>query len=253
MSPAFDNLLGRSTINTYQTYSEATEENDGQTPWRPPQWADESQLTYLVADDGEGNSIYHFFDAVFKMDHTSALRITEHPIQTGANISDHAYVLPSSVVLSIGISDAMDSVKPDQYGGAESKSVSAYQILKNIQTNRIPVGVATRLFQYEVMLLERLSSEDEAKTLYAGRFIAEFKQIILSSVATDKVSTKPHATDLTPPSSEQSIEPPPELKANHKKPEPVPEAPSPLIPSHRPGSGASGDWSSGRGGASGSW
>lgn len=47
----------------------------------------ETVLTYFSTAQGN-----YMFDAYFNINHESNLAITQHPIQTGASISDHAYM-----------------------------------------------------------------------------------------------------------------------------------------------------------------
>ena len=48
------------------------------------------------------------FDAVLKTDHTSKVTATSHPVESGANISDHAFVEPAEISLEVGVSDCDD-------------------------------------------------------------------------------------------------------------------------------------------------
>jgi hypothetical protein len=41
-------------------------------------------------------------DVVVSEKHSDTLEITEHPVETGAAISDHAYKRPSEVVMEVG-------------------------------------------------------------------------------------------------------------------------------------------------------
>src|SRR5690348_15645087 len=41
----------------------------------------------------------YIFDAVLRVDHHQRLRITDHPVQTGANITDHAFRDQPTIVL----------------------------------------------------------------------------------------------------------------------------------------------------------
>lgn len=87
----------------------------------------------------------YVFDAVIRIDHSQQIRTTDHPVQSGASISDHALILPARVVMEIGMSDAMDAYAPGVWTSNPSKSVSAYQTLVALQQGRQPLTVTTRL------------------------------------------------------------------------------------------------------------
>ena len=78
-----------------------------------------------------------FFDAVFRTNHESHLRITSHPVQGGANISDHCFMEPARITMEIGMSDANPSVVFGQFlGGSGSKSQAAFDELRKGDTTR---------------------------------------------------------------------------------------------------------------------
>jgi hypothetical protein len=178
--------------------------------FRPAQWSGYQgpfqQKLYLAT-----NIAGYFFDAVLREEHVSTLRITEHPVQTGANISDHAYQMPAHLVLEIGMSDAMSSLSQGQYsGGAGGKSVTAYQKLLELQAARVPLKVVTRLNVYKNMIIEQISSPVDARTTYGMRARVTLKQIILATVMeTTAVSAAPNTTDATNSGSVQPATPAP--------------------------------------------
>jgi hypothetical protein len=147
----------------------------------------------------------YFFDAVLRLDHSSTLRITEHPIQTGAPLTDHSYMLPSSLTMEIGFSDCMDSLVQGQYSGAGGKSISAYQKLRDLQSQRTPLTVVTRLRTYKNMLIQAITSSDDVRTAYGLRCLITLRQIILATVqTTTAVSSKSQTTDSTKSGTKQA-------------------------------------------------
>ena len=168
------------------------------TSYRPPEWNLASySFDYSVTDEGillRDNIQGYFFDATIRAEHTSSLRMTEHPIQSGANIVDHAYMLPNSLVMEIGMSDVMDSFLPGQWPAAY-KSVRAYEKLKELQKERLPLQVVTRFGIYQNMLIEQLNSIDESRVAYGGRFIVSMRQIITAQVRQAEVSILPQITE----------------------------------------------------------
>ncbi len=174
----------------------------GNGPYRPAAWHQPAQTAITVPGtvqpplpgppDMFGNPTaptaafqdpptVYVFDAILHAEHAHELRRTEHPVQTGANITDHAYKLPARVVLEIGMSDAMDSYQPNGWESASSKSVAAFQTLLDLQRSRQLVTLTTRLATYENMLVESVSATDTSKTLYGLRATVTFSEIFLAT------------------------------------------------------------------------
>ena len=159
------------------------------TPWRPPQWKSSPQVHII---DAAGVS--YVFDAILKTDHTTALRSTEHPVQNGAAIVDHSFQLPERCILEIGMSDVMDSYDTGTWQEYSTKSISAYQKLKELQYKRIPMMVVTRLNTYENMIIENMHAPDDFRTVEGLRCSVTFKQIIAAQVKVVKVSARPQTS-----------------------------------------------------------
>jgi hypothetical protein len=213
-------MMDNAVVKLLQSVSSANNApGDGSSPFRPPQWGsgsvDQQQLVYMRPNVAEvingqdgGQLIGYFFDAVIRTEHSTILRITEHPIQSGANKSDHAYMLPVSLTMEIGVSDAMDEIVSGQFSDNSSKSVSAYQVLKRLQRNRLPLQVMTRLELYQNMLIEHITTIDDSKTASALKAIVSFKQIVIANVTLTKVSVRPQVTNKT---NKGAVQPSPQL------------------------------------------
>jgi hypothetical protein len=205
--------------------------------WRPPQWntgifSNQNQLysltvpaqqtgsSHRVLDSSSGNTsttptvsgqtkpTTYFFDAVLRAEHRQELRHTEHPIQSGSSITDHAYLMPARVTLEVGFSDCMARYKAGQYTSNSSKSISAYQTLLALQGSRVPLSLSTRLASYDNMVIESIGAVESYATKFSGRFSVVFTQIIVASLATQTVSARPDSTDVTNEGTKQSVPPP---------------------------------------------
>jgi hypothetical protein len=139
------------------------------------------------------------FDAVLSANHNQTLAITEHPVQTGSNISDNAVLRPAIIELEIGMSDAMDSFAPGMWSGNSSKSVAAYQQLLTLQKQRVFLSLATRLTSYTNLLIENISANETSKSFAGLRCRITFRQIFLSQVVVGNNgdSSRPNSTDTT--------------------------------------------------------
>lgn len=154
--------------------------------------SDTSQLIYVKTNIGG-----FFFDAFIKEEHTTSLTITNHPVETGAAISDHAYVNPAQLVMDIGMSDVSESLVSGQFSGGWSRSSTAYAILLELQKQRIPLQVLTRLNLYQNMLIETIAAPDDHTTLYGLKATVTMKEIFVATVQTVKISARPQVTDST--------------------------------------------------------
>lgn len=126
--------------------------------------------------------------------HTATSTVTEHPVESGANITDH--IRPDPVQLSITgiVSDTPLGSKQIQraieVGGASVQVTqqeppssatgfgrAAWAKLDAIRTAAKPVKVVTRDKTYDSMALVSLSVPKESKTGGALYFTAQFKQV----------------------------------------------------------------------------
>jgi len=126
--------------------------------------------------------------------HTATSTVTEHPVESGANITDH--IRPDPVQLSITgiVSDTPIGSRQVQravsVGGASVQVTqqeppssatgfgrAAWAKLDSIRVSAKPVKVVTRDKTYESMALVSLSVPKEAKTGGALYFTAQFKQV----------------------------------------------------------------------------
>lgn len=149
-----------------------------------------SSLVYLKTNIGGW-----FFDAFLRSTHTSRLNITQHPVQTGAALTDHAFLQPKELSMEIGMSDAATSLVPGQFTGGWSRSVQAFKVLTELQALRVPLQVHSRLGLYQNMLIEEISAPDDYTTLYGLRCTVMLREIMVAQVRTVKVSAKPAVTN----------------------------------------------------------
>lgn len=137
------------------------------------------------------------FDAIFSTEHITSLSITEHPIQTGADISDHAYEEGARLTFDIGMSDVMKSYTPGQFSDDASRSVSAYLKIRELQKQRLPITVTTKLGSYTNMMVETITNVEDNKTTHGLRATVVLKQIFVVNVTTVKISERPQKSEQT--------------------------------------------------------
>ena len=172
--------------------------------YRPKEWNLMEAVQLVMVSTNIGGL---FFDAVVHVDTEETLTITSHPVQNGANISDHAYREPTRITMDIKMSDVMASRVPGQFTGAYTKSVSAYRRLLDLQRSRIPCAVLTRLGSYKNMLIEAISAPDDPDMLHGLTCSVTLREVLVANVAVAKVSARQWTTDVNNKRSEVQPKP----------------------------------------------
>jgi hypothetical protein len=147
----------------------------------------------------------YVFDNASSAVHEQDLAITENPVQTQASLSDHSYLIPARLSVQLLMSDAMQSYVIGQFSGTQSRSVSAYQVLLQLQKAQVPLQVSTRLRQYTNMLIASIRADEDSSTRYGGKFHVSFKEVLLASAevthstigSTSEYSADPQTTNTT--------------------------------------------------------
>lgn len=191
-------IWGAANLVAKLTGDKSFHQNDG---YSPSVWGSGlgAQQVLMVKTNIGG----YFFDAVFSVDTEHSLTVTQHPVQTGANISDHAFVNPIRMTMQIGVSDAMAYRVGANYGGdGGTKSVQAYRLLCKLQELRIPMQVVTRLNTYQNMLIESIDVSDDVSTLCALKATVNLVQVLVVNVGTEKVSARQWTTGVQRKSQE---------------------------------------------------
>ncbi|HDR9029890.1 TPA: hypothetical protein QDB14_004112 [Burkholderia vietnamiensis] len=137
---------------------------------------------------------------------TDALVVTEHPIENGAPISDHAYVRPREIVLKCGWSNSdyqallgasvvsFDATGANSMAGATYIDAIYSQLLQ-IQSSRERIDVVTSRRKYSNMLLQGLTVVTDPKTSAALMLTATLKQVIIVSTQATKLPPRENQAD----------------------------------------------------------
>lgn len=139
--------------------------------------------------------------ATIREHHFDELVITEHPIETGAAITDHAFKLPARVTIQIGFSNSpspkntglaalagniitglADTIKG--FGASGNYVNEMYNQLLALQESRIPCDILTAKRKYKNMLLQSVSTDTTRKTAQAAIITIDARQVILVDVTT---------------------------------------------------------------------
>ncbi|EMA1800174.1 hypothetical protein SD377_000777 [Cronobacter turicensis] len=99
-------------------------------------------------------------DVVVTEKHNDTLEITEHPVENGAPVADHAFKRPPELIMEVGFSgggsllDLLDTSSIGISAGLSPKEV--YQQLLDLQESRVPFDVVTGKRLYNNMLIRVL-------------------------------------------------------------------------------------------------
>lgn len=154
---------------------------------------------------GKTNIGGYFFDAFIDVEYTREATLTQSPVQTGAAITDHAYLNPVKLTMTVGMSDVMQSRVAGQFEGGWSRSRNAWDVLVKMQEDRVPMSVLTRLGRYDNMLIRSLKQKDDFEELYALHATVELEQIIVVQTKKATVSLSPQVTGSTQSGTVQAM------------------------------------------------
>ena len=111
-------------------------------------------------------------------DGSDDLMITEHPVQQGSVIADHAFKRPCEIRVRMGWSDAY------AYDTNENSVTWVYGQILRLQASRIPFTVYTGKRQYDNMLVASLRTHTDEKLEWTLMADIEFREVILVGTAT---------------------------------------------------------------------
>jgi len=110
---------------------------------------------------------------------TDDLEITSHPVQQGANITDHAYNKPSLVSIRC------------LYNAEASKLAETYAQLLKMKQDRIPMQVTTGKRTYKNMLVKTLTQMNDSSTETALQINFDLQEIFITSLQVVSVPPRP--------------------------------------------------------------
>lgn len=133
-------------------------------------------------------------DVVVSEKHSDTLEITEHPVETGAAISDHAYTRPSEVVMEVGFAgggsllDFASSLTSTSLLGMSPRET--YQKLLDLQSGRTTFDVVTGKRIYKNMLLRTIEVTTDKSTENVLSAVLTLREVIITSTQTVETANK---------------------------------------------------------------
>lgn len=133
-------------------------------------------------------------DVVVSEKHQDALEITDHPVEIGAPVSDHAYKRPSEVTMEIGFSGGgslLDFADTSALGislGTSPKEI--YQQILDLQASRVPFDVTTGKRQYSNMLIRAIDVTTDRTSENVLMCVLTLREVIISQTESITVADK---------------------------------------------------------------
>lgn len=198
----------------------------------------------FVTDDGSSLIAQATVEEV----HEDDTEITEHPVEQGATISDHAFARPSSVVITCGWSNSPSNSGPlnqllgvaansspvisaiigaaefaggvlNLLGGGQNAVQQAYQTLLALQQTRTLITVYTGKRIYQNMLIKNLAQTTDQRTENSMIIRVTCREILMAvtqtvTVPDSSVMANPEQNGATQNMGIQSLLPSPTYNVN---------------------------------------
>lgn len=126
--------------------------------------------------------------------HHDQIEITEHPVEVGAAIADHAYKVPSEVIMQVGFAgggallDFASVRTATNLLGISPKE--AYEQLLSLQSDRQPFDVITGKRLYKNMLLKSIESTTDRFSENVLNATLVLREVIITSTQSVQVADK---------------------------------------------------------------
>jgi len=119
-------------------------------------------------------------DAAIREEHNFEADVSEHPVETGADVTDHVRVRAPLVTVEGVVSDTpLEDEIVNARADGETPSTEARARLFDIWNAREPITIETTFALYTNMIMQSFVVTEDGDTGEACRFRATFKQIKL--------------------------------------------------------------------------
>ncbi|AYW90212.1 phage baseplate protein [Yersinia pseudotuberculosis] len=131
--------------------------------------------------------------------HQDALEITEHPVEKGAAVNDHAYKRAAEVTMEVGFAGGgslLDFVDTSKIGLTLGKSPEdVYQELRKLQESREPFDVITGKRKYSNMLIRAIEVTTDKTSENVLMCVLTLREVIMSQTDSVEVADKENMQD----------------------------------------------------------
>lgn len=148
-------------------------------------------------------------DVVIEEAHNDVVQVTEHPVEKGAEINDHAFKRPAELIIFCGWSQSSPSNSNLLIANPIGEFISgpeyikeAYKTLLSYQAAREPLEVFTGKRTYSNMLIVGLTTVTDRRSEYILAVYVRLREVII--VETSATTIPPKAQQALP----QATQPP---------------------------------------------
>lgn len=131
--------------------------------------------------------------------HVDALEITEHPVEIGASVNDHAYKRASEVTMECGFAGGgsiLDLVDISGIGlGIGQSPKEIYQQLLDLQSSRVPFDVITGKRTYSNMLIRAIEVTTERTSENVLTCVLTLREVLMTQTQSVSVADKANMQD----------------------------------------------------------
>lgn len=139
------------------------------------------------------------FDATHSEEHTSEVEITSHPVELGAEVTDHAVVKPEMLTIIGEVTDTPLSIRQNENGeitfaandmfGAstnesKTRSIVAVEAFKALKNERALINVQTGLELYSDMIIKSVSVTQDVDTAKTAMITLVLQQLLIVATET---------------------------------------------------------------------
>lgn len=108
--------------------------------------------------------------------HVDELTVTDHPVEQGAAITDHAFKNPAQVTVRYGFGESGGLLS---FTGAGGDPKTIYDQLLQIQASRVPFDLVTGKRSYQNMLIKTLAVTTDAANENVLSVSATLREVII--------------------------------------------------------------------------
>lgn len=134
------------------------------------------------------------FDAYLTMRESHELEITQHPVEDGSTVSDHAYKKPIIFEYEIGVSNASQGKVLGQFGLLD-RSKQAFELLFYLQKSRIPVPLVNKYGTYSNVLIQSFVPTDDYRTADTLRARIVLREVQITYTQQNLANSNPAILD----------------------------------------------------------
>jgi hypothetical protein len=131
-------------------------------------------------------------NVVVEESHSDELTVTDHPVEQGASVSDHAFKQPAQVSVRYQFGESSLNL----IGAGAGDPASVYSLLLKIQASRVPFDLLTGKRAYQNMLIKTLSVTTDPATENILAVSASLREVII--VQTSVTSLQPADAQANP-------------------------------------------------------